>query len=244
MPIEFRCTNCNKLLRTGDGTAGKQAKCPECGTLLVVPDASTAAPAIATPATGAAPLAPPPFVNPPVVNPLRSGPFAAQTESSNPYKSPITSADMTAPIMGQTLASRGQRFLGALIDGLLYLPFMVGVLMWAFSSGMLRQEFGQIRLEGLMLVAILPLAIFQWYLISNTGQSIGKKAVGTRIVKYADGTNPGFLYGVVMRAWVPALIGMVPCLGGLFGLADALWIFSAERRCLHDLIAQTRVIEV
>ncbi len=37
MPIEFRCTQCNKLLRTPDNTAGKQAKCPECGALMTVP---------------------------------------------------------------------------------------------------------------------------------------------------------------------------------------------------------------
>jgi phage FluMu protein Com/uncharacterized membrane protein len=101
MPIEFRCTNCNKLLRTGDGTAGKQAKCPECGTLLVVPDTSTAAPTMATPATGATPLAPPPLVNPPLVNPLRSGPFAAaHSDPSNPYRSPQAGAYL-GPV-GQT----------------------------------------------------------------------------------------------------------------------------------------------
>jgi phage FluMu protein Com len=38
MSIEFRCPQCNRLLRTGDDTAGKQAKCPECGTITVVPD--------------------------------------------------------------------------------------------------------------------------------------------------------------------------------------------------------------
>ena len=39
MPIEFRCTQCAKLLRTGDDTAGKQAKCPACETILTVPSA-------------------------------------------------------------------------------------------------------------------------------------------------------------------------------------------------------------
>ncbi len=37
MPIEFRCERCNKLLRTGDDTAGKQARCPECGAVMPVP---------------------------------------------------------------------------------------------------------------------------------------------------------------------------------------------------------------
>ena len=37
MPIEFRCTHCHKLLRTQDGTGGKQAKCPSCGALVPIP---------------------------------------------------------------------------------------------------------------------------------------------------------------------------------------------------------------
>ena len=55
MPIEFRCTQCNKLLRTPDDTAGRQAKCPECGALMTVP-------AVPPGAVGAAipPAQPPP----------------------------------------------------------------------------------------------------------------------------------------------------------------------------------------
>ncbi|MEA1949942.1 MAG: DUF975 family protein [Planctomycetota bacterium] len=44
MSIEFRCTQCSKLLRTGDDTAGKAAKCPACQTIVTVPDASQATP--------------------------------------------------------------------------------------------------------------------------------------------------------------------------------------------------------
>ena len=39
MAIQFHCTQCNKLLRTGEDLAGKQVKCPECGTYLKVPAA-------------------------------------------------------------------------------------------------------------------------------------------------------------------------------------------------------------
>lgn len=37
MPIEFPCTGCRRTLRTPDASVGKQAKCPECGTIQVVP---------------------------------------------------------------------------------------------------------------------------------------------------------------------------------------------------------------
>ena len=36
-PIEFRCSACSKLLRVPADTAGKQAKCPECGQVVPVP---------------------------------------------------------------------------------------------------------------------------------------------------------------------------------------------------------------
>jgi uncharacterized membrane protein len=44
MAIEFRCVQCKKLLRTGDDTAGKQAKCPECGMVMTIPAASAGVP--------------------------------------------------------------------------------------------------------------------------------------------------------------------------------------------------------
>ena len=37
MPIDFRCADCQKLLRVGDDAAGRHAKCPGCGTILIVP---------------------------------------------------------------------------------------------------------------------------------------------------------------------------------------------------------------
>jgi len=77
MPIEFRCTQCNRLLRTGDDTAGRQARCPECGAILTVP----------------APGAPPEAAMPPPTA-ARQSPFGPATppavsgEPVNPYESP------------------------------------------------------------------------------------------------------------------------------------------------------------
>lgn len=80
MPIEFRCTGCQKLLRTKDDSAGKQARCPECGTLLAVPEKPAAAiPPAATPAASVSPPA------------TRTNDQATPTVSDNPYLSPQTS---------------------------------------------------------------------------------------------------------------------------------------------------------
>lgn len=38
------------------------------------------------------------------------------------------------------------------------------------------------------------------------------------------------------------MIGQIPYLGPAFGLANVLWIFGGERRCLHDYIADTLVV--
>jgi hypothetical protein len=57
MPIEFRCSHCGKLLRTADGTAGRQAQCPECGTIGTVPGGPTPASPTPPPSAGANPFA-------------------------------------------------------------------------------------------------------------------------------------------------------------------------------------------
>jgi phage FluMu protein Com len=40
--IEFNCPHCNKLLKTSDEKAGRQAKCPGCGEIISVPDSAQA----------------------------------------------------------------------------------------------------------------------------------------------------------------------------------------------------------
>ena len=43
MPIEFRCSGCNQLLRVPETAAGQQAKCPNCSAVQTIPAASAPA---------------------------------------------------------------------------------------------------------------------------------------------------------------------------------------------------------
>jgi uncharacterized RDD family membrane protein YckC len=81
--------------------------------------------------------------------------------------------------------------------------------------------------------------IFQMVLLTKDGQTVGKKVLGIRIVKMDTGENGGFVPNVLLRLIVNGLIGVIP----LYGLVDILFIFRSVRRCIHDLIAGTQVVD-
>lgn len=138
------------------------------------------------------------------------------------------------------LAGRGSRLGAVFIDFFIFVASMVpGVLILSLSKGNSRQEWLGI---GFMGAAFLCLAITQTVLISRDGQSLGKKAVHIRIVKVKDETNPGFLKACFLRGFVVSVIGAIPYAGWIFVLVDSCFIFRDDRRCLHDLIAETKVI--
>ena len=91
MPIEFRCSGCNKLLRTPDESAGKKARCPDCGTIVDVPAAGTGETGTgATPSSESPSGAPAPGANP--FGPAVPGPNAPPPPSSEFQDNPFSDA--------------------------------------------------------------------------------------------------------------------------------------------------------
>ncbi|HEX7508998.1 MAG TPA: RDD family protein [Polyangia bacterium] len=182
------------------------------------------------------------------------------------YSPPGSDVNAGVPALGQaaSLAERGTRLVAATLDGLLIsvplLPLVaVGVYygvrtqMEAARAGMGESlaplpSVGASELMVLLsgaavigVLGVLGVAIYQWILIIRTGQSLGKKWTGIRMERI-DGARITFGTGVVLRNWVPKVMGAVPYLGMLFHLIDCLFIFREDRRCLHDHIAGTRVV--
>ncbi|MEJ2647427.1 MAG: RDD family protein, partial [Sedimentisphaerales bacterium] len=73
------------------------------------------------------------------------------------------------------------------------------------------------------------------------GQTIGKALLSTKIVDL-KGNIPNFGKIILLRYFLFGLLAQIPFIGGLFNLADALFIFGPERRCMHDYFAGTVVI--
>jgi len=91
MPIEFRCAQCGKLLRTPDGSGGQQAKCPACGAVVVVPETSpTPAPADGD------------------QSPFGASPGYDAGDSLNPYQAPAETTAAASPF-GPAYAAVGIR---------------------------------------------------------------------------------------------------------------------------------------
>lgn len=81
MPIEFRCTKCQKLLRTPDGSSGREAKCPQCGAIVKIPEPAAAVHAASPPAPQ---VAPPP--DNPYASPNRLAPEASPRSVSHDFQ--------------------------------------------------------------------------------------------------------------------------------------------------------------
>jgi uncharacterized RDD family membrane protein YckC len=103
-----------------------------------------------------------------------------------------------------------------------------------------------IALAAACIVPMLIVAIFQIYFLSKHSQSIGKHALKMRIVRIDDDQPAGFANGFVLRSLCNNLIGILlfPVTFGAYFIIDACFIFRDDRRCIHDLIANTKVIDV
>ena len=132
-------------------------------------------------------------------------------------------------------ADRSQRLLAAFVDAC---PLVL-----VFSVVTYAQRHRSLGLTILAIVLFVGLSFAQFWLLTTRGQTLGKIALGLRIVRTKDGRNGGFVTNVLLRVGAGALIGMIPYLGALYTVTDLLFIFRDDRRCLHDLIAGTRVVK-
>lgn len=155
------------------------------------------------------------------------------TSNAAPFPPYVAEEAPAAPTAG---VMRSLRLFAFLIDSLVV--FVVGSI-WSWAAVAVGIE----RTPYLFPLCTLPAYLVQWFLLTTRGQTLGKIALGLRVVRL-DGTLPGLLHGVVLRAW-PFLVvhfATVAIAPGQFLAIDALFIFGAGCRCLHDRLAGTRVV--
>ncbi len=176
-------------------------------------------------------------------------------DAANPYAPPVAQT-YAAPKTsgGAELASLGQRLGAAVVDGLIffaaYLPIILAIGIAAAMSAAAGEEAPDpaslqpnFALFGLGGALILALIVVNIVLLAKRGQTIGKRILAIRIVAAENDENPGWVKTIILRSVVNGIISSVPILGGIYALVDICFIFREDRRCIHDLIAGTRVVQ-
>lgn len=142
------------------------------------------------------------------------------------------------------LADRWARLGAAFIDGIIIMVILLPIIL------LTNLNFGGVGWQGMSLtqhlvIFILGIVVFlipNGYLLYSKGQTVGKMILKMKIVD-ADGKVPDFPKLLTLRYIVLYLVTRIPFIGSLLALADVLFIFTAERRCLHDQLAGTWVVK-
>ncbi|GII61279.1 hypothetical protein Skr01_13640 [Sphaerisporangium krabiense] len=169
---------------------------------------------------------------------------------------------MTLPLdvmAGPAVAARRHRLLAMLIDGVLL--FLLNLVLIALlepglfggsaagadsdsSGGSLALFFGNPFHDPYwftdLLLSVIA-ALYFWGTHVRWGRTLGKKLCGIKVVSLDGGPLTSRQAGV--RAASYSVVVMVPYIGLALALADQLWIVGPGKRCLHDLLAGTVVIQ-
>lgn len=164
-----------------------------------------------------------------------------QQQENNPAETGESNA--TAPVQ-YPLASRAHRLAAALLDDLVALLVVLPLASYYDVFGLMERT-NNIPIGIVVNINIIAFAAFvciHGYWLYNYGQTLGKKAMGIAI-STLDFQVPPFNKVIALRYLPFRAAGIIPGLNVL-PIIDVLFIFRQDRRCLHDLLAGTQVIDI
>jgi uncharacterized RDD family membrane protein YckC len=144
-------------------------------------------------------------------------------------------------VTGAQLASWGRRFVAALVDVLVVVAIWVPTFAWAFTTE--DPVTGEISdPAGLMvfLVVFVGGPIYQWVMVGQWGQTLGKMALGVKVLRGEDAGRVGYARSLGRLAsvfflgilWLPLLLAY-------------LWpLWDRRNQTLYDKMANTIVVRV
>jgi len=168
-------------------------------------------------------------------------------EQSN-YETPATTSEAAGTPSGPELAGRGRRFGAYLIDSIIagivlvavayFNPGPLGVTMLDIMRDPMTQQMSTAGSIGFLIIFMA----INSYLLVTKGQTLGKRMLGIRIVDAASNGAATAVKLLGLRYVLVLLVMAIPMIGQLLGLIDVLFIFRSDRRCVHDLLAGTKVV--
>lgn len=144
----------------------------------------------------------------------------------------------------QALATRWQRLWAAIVDVVVALAAIWLLTVFTPWSPFNLNPGPDLWATGLVNLAIgfITFVVLHGYLLASRGQTIGKVALGIRIVR-TDGSRASLGRLLGLRYGIGSAAMAIPVVGNVYAIVDALLIFRQSRRCLHDNIADTIVVK-
>ncbi len=169
------------------------------------------------------------------------------TDSTDQRFAPPEAQVADIPSSEVELAGRGTRLLAVIVDGLIaWCAIVVAGLLPGIGSlikpATASTSWTTLNVSSLVVGFGIFLLIQGWPLITR-GQTIAKILFKIKIVR-TDGSKPDALRLLGLRYGVGYVLNMNLVASGVFSLIDCLLIFRDSRQCLHDSIADTKVIKL
>ncbi len=152
-------------------------------------------------------------------------------------------------IAGLVVASRMTRLGAHILDSI----FHLGAIWLGFALVGMDDLFRQLVLGeiepslnltmNIALMWVVTFVLLNGYLLAKRGQSLGKYMLGIAIVDHETGRIVPFTKIMGLRVILPYVAGYIPPVG-LIAVVDGLFIFGDSRRCVHDYLCGTSVIEI
>lgn len=175
----------------------------------------------------------------------------SEADSQNPFASPVFEAyeaddepDFRRP-RDADLPSRWLRLGAAILDGMILgavnIPLTFGLVMLLIEVAHYLPRFELVITVLEIIVPFVLYSLIQGVPLKKNGQTWGKKICGIKIVRPTGA--PVQLSRLIGIRYFPLLVlAQIPLLKWIC-LIDILFIFTADKRCLHDLWADTIVVK-
>ena len=165
---------------------------------------------------------------------------------TNPYAPPsATVYDVADRHAAMVLAGRGTRLGAQILDAvvvfcMVYIPFLAGAALLGPNADFDVPEVSVLALAAFFvgLIGFIAWLYFTIVFVSRNGQTIAKRWLNIKVVR-TDGSSASLGRIFWLRNVLNTAISIIP----LYGIIDALFIFSESRQCLHDKIADTIVVD-
>lgn len=159
------------------------------------------------------------------------------------YRSPESNLEVENE-QGVELASRWHRLGSSFVDALTIIPFMLPLMYFTGGFDGILSGVKPSLLYSFMIsmVSCVFFLIVHGKIMVRDGQTWGKKLLNIKISTMENELpNVSVLIKRYGFYWV---IPQIPVVGQVISLINVLFVFTKSKRCLHDYVADTKVVKV